>query len=101
MKLHIFKFSPRPRTAAAAMPAQVPEAVKEARRVELYALERQLFSAYAARLMGTRVEVLVERTGASPRPSFPWAFFRERHRSFNLGSARPDGGRVQESGAPP
>jgi len=64
MKLHIFKFSPRPRTAAAIMADQVPEAMKEARSAELYALEQHLFSAYVARLIGTPVSVLVERTGA-------------------------------------
>lgn len=64
IKLHIFKFSPRPRTAAAAMAGQLPEAVKEARSAELYALEQRAFAAYAENVLGTRVPVLVERTGA-------------------------------------
>jgi threonylcarbamoyladenosine tRNA methylthiotransferase MtaB len=63
-KLHIFKFSPRPHTAAAAIPGTVPDAVKDARSDALFAIERHLFRAAAAPLLGTDVSVLVERTGA-------------------------------------
>ena len=63
IKLHIFKFSPRPRTAAAAMGGQIADAVKEARSETLFALEQQLFRAYVATLIGREVSVLVERTG--------------------------------------
>jgi threonylcarbamoyladenosine tRNA methylthiotransferase MtaB len=64
LKLHIFKFSPRPRTAAASMPDHLPDAVKESRSAALFALERRLFHGHAMRLLGTTVPVLVERTGA-------------------------------------
>lgn len=37
----IFKYSPRPRTAAAALPDDVPRAVKEARHQELLALQNE------------------------------------------------------------
>lgn len=63
IKLHIFKYSPRPGTAAADLPDQVHEAVKEARRRALFALEQEIFRAYAERLVGRTVEVLVEQTG--------------------------------------
>jgi threonylcarbamoyladenosine tRNA methylthiotransferase MtaB len=63
IKLHIFPFSPRPHTVAATLPAQVPDPVKAARVHALRALERRLFAAYAAPLVGTAVPVLVERTG--------------------------------------
>ena len=64
IKLHIFKFSARPGTDAAGFPGQVGEALKEARRGELFALERQLFRRYASGCVAQRVAVLVERTGA-------------------------------------
>jgi threonylcarbamoyladenosine tRNA methylthiotransferase MtaB len=63
IKLHIFKFSPRPHTAAAAMPGAVPDAVKEGRSAALFAIERRLFAAVAASLVGSDVSVVVERTG--------------------------------------
>lgn len=63
IKLHIFKFSPRPGTAAATMTPSVSEAVKDARSQALFALERQLFQRHAARMVGVEVPVLVERSG--------------------------------------
>lgn len=63
IKLHIFKFSPRPGTAAAIMHPVVPDAVKDARSQALFALERQLFRQHAASLVGTEVSVLVEHAG--------------------------------------
>ncbi|OPZ81530.1 MAG: hypothetical protein BWY76_03003 [bacterium ADurb.Bin429] len=45
------------------MPGMVPDAVKEARGATLFALERRLFTAIAAPLVGDEVFVLVERTG--------------------------------------
>jgi len=63
IKLHIFKYSPRPSTAAASLPDQVSAVVKEERSRVLYALEQELFRRYADSLVGKTVEVLVERTG--------------------------------------
>lgn len=63
IKLHIFKFSPRPRTAAATMPDQLPDTTKEARSQALFALERTLFAAHATSLVGQTASVLVERAG--------------------------------------
>jgi threonylcarbamoyladenosine tRNA methylthiotransferase MtaB len=62
IKLHIFKFSPRPGTAAAAMKEQISDAVKDARSQALFALEHRLFQQHARQLVGTDVSVLVERT---------------------------------------
>ena len=64
IKLHIFKFSPRPRTVAATLPAQVPDMIKDARSQTLFALEQRLFRRHAAGLVGAEVSVLVERGGA-------------------------------------
>ncbi len=52
-----------PSYGSRAMGGQIPAAVKDARSAELFALERRLFSHYAARLIGTPVSVLVEQCG--------------------------------------
>jgi tRNA-2-methylthio-N6-dimethylallyladenosine synthase len=56
----VFKYSPRPRTAAARLPAQVPEPVKEARLARALALQGRLADAFRARQVGRRLAVLVE-----------------------------------------
>ncbi|HEY8371081.1 MAG TPA: tRNA (N6-isopentenyl adenosine(37)-C2)-methylthiotransferase MiaB [Thermodesulfobacteriota bacterium] len=56
----VFKYSPRPRTAAARLPDQVPEPVKEARLARALALQARLADAFRARQVGRTVEVLVE-----------------------------------------
>ncbi|HEY3417268.1 MAG TPA: tRNA (N(6)-L-threonylcarbamoyladenosine(37)-C(2))-methylthiotransferase MtaB [Armatimonadota bacterium] len=63
IKLHVFKFSPRPLTEAATLSGQLAPSVKDARSQALMALERESFQAYALRQLGTRVSVLVERRG--------------------------------------
>jgi threonylcarbamoyladenosine tRNA methylthiotransferase MtaB len=63
IKLHIFPFSPRPGTEAAAMAGHVPDAIKEERSRTLVMLERTLFQRHAQQLVGTNVSVLVEKTG--------------------------------------
>jgi tRNA-2-methylthio-N6-dimethylallyladenosine synthase len=55
-----FKYSPRPQTAAAAFPDQVPEAVKTERLARLKELLEQLSLASNRRLVGQVREVLVE-----------------------------------------
>lgn len=57
---HIFKYSRREGTKAAAMDGQVPEQIKNARSARLIALGRHKQQAYEERLMGTCVEVLME-----------------------------------------
>ncbi len=55
-----FKYSPRPQTAAAAFPDQVPESVKTERLARLKELQEQLSLASNQRLLGEVREVLVE-----------------------------------------
>jgi tRNA-2-methylthio-N6-dimethylallyladenosine synthase len=55
-----FKYSPRPQTAAAGFPDQVPEAVKTERLARLKELQEQLSLASNQRLLGEVREVLVE-----------------------------------------
>lgn len=59
-KMHIFPFSPRAGTPAAAMPDQVPAAVKAERARHLAALERTLRGRYLETLVGRSLQVLVE-----------------------------------------
>ena len=74
IKLHIFPFSPRPGTAAAAMADTVPDAVKEARARALATLERTLFQRQARQRVGADVSVLVEKTGRSGNGLTPHYF---------------------------
>ncbi len=80
-RLHVFKFSPRPGTPAAAFPEQVAGTVKEERSRALLALGEKLAAAFAAVHLGREVEVLVEEkldddycaglTGSYLRAVFP------------------------------
>src|SRR5262249_13804646 len=62
----IFKYSPRSDTRAAAMAGQVPQAVKEEWHGRLLALVNEIGARRYARLVGQKVEILVE--GPSKRP---------------------------------
>lgn len=57
---HVFKYSRRQGTKAAAMENQVPEPEKTRRSNELLALNRKKQKAYEERLIGTTQEVLME-----------------------------------------
>jgi len=59
-KLHVFRFSPRPGTPAAAMPDQVPSKVKQRRASELAEIGRRLRRQFLESLVGRDVQVLVE-----------------------------------------
>ncbi|HCT90873.1 MAG TPA: tRNA (N(6)-L-threonylcarbamoyladenosine(37)-C(2))-methylthiotransferase MtaB [Lachnospiraceae bacterium] len=59
---HIFKYSRRRGTRAAAMPGQIPEAVKTARSQVLQALCGENRANYVRRFIGRRLEVLFEET---------------------------------------
>ncbi|HSD18804.1 MAG TPA: MiaB/RimO family radical SAM methylthiotransferase [Anaeromyxobacter sp.] len=59
--LHVFPFSPRPGTEAAALPGAVPAAVARARAAELIALSERRWRGFLDGLRGREVEVVVER----------------------------------------
>jgi threonylcarbamoyladenosine tRNA methylthiotransferase MtaB len=68
-KIHIFSYSPRAGTPAAAMPNRVSPAVLAERRRRLLALEDKLARKFLHTLVGRRLDVLVE--GEAPgRPGF-------------------------------
>ncbi|WP_152046671.1 tRNA (N6-isopentenyl adenosine(37)-C2)-methylthiotransferase MiaB [Aureimonas psammosilenae] len=58
-----FKYSPRPGTPAADIDAQVPDAVATERLDRLQGLIRAQSTAFMESLVGTRMDVLVEKTG--------------------------------------
>jgi threonylcarbamoyladenosine tRNA methylthiotransferase MtaB len=58
--LHVFPFSKRPGTPAAAMPDQVPGDVSKARAARLRELGDTKLQAFAARFVGRTLEVVVE-----------------------------------------
>jgi len=62
--LHIFPYSRRPGTRAAAMPGQVPASLKRERCAKLAAMGRQKRAAYAGEFVGRNVSVLVERVNS-------------------------------------
>lgn len=64
VRLHVFPYSPRAGTAAAAMDGQLPEALRRERAAELVALGHELARAHAARLAGGIRPVLWEAPGA-------------------------------------
>lgn len=59
-EMHIFKYSVRAGTRAAAMDHQVPEPVKAARSEELLKLEGQMSEEYRKRFLGKELQVLLE-----------------------------------------
>ena len=61
--LHVFPFSKRPGTAAAAMPGHLPGTVKKARAEQLRLLGAEKLQAFAARFVGRELEVVVEGGG--------------------------------------
>ena len=58
--MHIFPYSPRPGTAAAAMPDQLPRAVREARAREAQQAAEEMRQAYLAAQLGRTLPVLFE-----------------------------------------
>jgi threonylcarbamoyladenosine tRNA methylthiotransferase MtaB len=58
--LHIFVYSPRAGTKAAALPDQVPEEIKKARSREIHELGRRMKRATLGAFVGRRLPVLVE-----------------------------------------
>lgn len=59
-RLHVFKYSPRPGTAAAEMPHQVPYAEKKRRSEAMLELARESSQRFHRRFLGQKMEVLWE-----------------------------------------
>jgi threonylcarbamoyladenosine tRNA methylthiotransferase MtaB len=61
MQLHVFRFSPRPRTAAARYPDQVPAELAQDRSRRVIELGRRLRAAFEAEFVGRRLQVIWDR----------------------------------------
>ncbi|MDE7354203.1 MAG: tRNA (N(6)-L-threonylcarbamoyladenosine(37)-C(2))-methylthiotransferase MtaB [Acetatifactor sp.] len=61
-EMHVFKYSRREGTAAAAMPGQIPEPVKTARSSELLELEKRQSAEFRKKYIGREAQVLLEET---------------------------------------
>jgi len=59
-RLHVFRYSARPGTPAAAMPAQVPEPIKQERSAEMQAIGREASQAFYFRFVNRTLTVLWE-----------------------------------------
>jgi threonylcarbamoyladenosine tRNA methylthiotransferase MtaB len=59
-KIHVFSYSPREGTPAAALPCRVPPGLVHERRERVRELERELAEKYCRGLVGRRLDVLVE-----------------------------------------
>ena len=62
-RLHVFKYSARPGTAAAEMPHQVPYAEKKRRSETMLGLARESSQRFHRKFLGRRMEVLWEKPG--------------------------------------
>ncbi len=69
-RLGVFQYSREEGSRAAALPRQVPEAVKRDRFARAMALQQQLHRKRNTGLLGRRLRVLVD--GPSPRKGFAW-----------------------------
>ena len=63
--LHVFPYSERPGTPAAAMPGKIPTHIRRARARELISLGEEKTRQFAASLIGRELEALIERIDAS------------------------------------
>lgn len=59
-QIHVFRFSPRPGTEAASLPNRVPQRIHQQWAAELAKLEKRLAEEYLEKLLGRRLQVLVE-----------------------------------------
>ncbi len=60
-RIHVFPYSPRPGTAAANMPRQVPEKIKKQRSQQMLALAEENVKKFQQEFLGRTLEVLWEK----------------------------------------
>jgi tRNA-2-methylthio-N6-dimethylallyladenosine synthase len=87
--LYIFKYSPRPRTPAAAYADSIPEEVKTERFLRLQELQDRIQRRRYERYLGRTVEVLVE--GTSSRSSSDYTGHTRCNKVVNFPIASPRG----------
>ncbi|MBN2057581.1 MAG: MiaB/RimO family radical SAM methylthiotransferase [Candidatus Saganbacteria bacterium] len=69
-RLHVFPYSKRPGTPAAAMKGQVDPKTIKARKNELLALDRQLRQKFASKFLGQELAILVEQKNVGLTDNF-------------------------------
>jgi len=75
-RLHVFKFSPRPWTPAAAMPETVAETERSSRAARTRELGGRLGAKFGASFVGKRVEVVVEPPKAGAQTGLTGEYLR-------------------------
>jgi len=75
-RLHVFKYSPRRGTPAAAFPGQVPAKEKEKRSRRLIAVGRELAADYHRKFIGKKVDVLFEEAAGDKITGFTEHYVR-------------------------
>jgi len=78
-RIHAFSYSPRPGTAAARMPEQVPGPLKRERTARLIALSEQLSLAFHRRYEGTTRPVLWETATGAETDGLCWAGYTDNY----------------------
>ncbi len=84
-RMHVFPYSEREGTAAAALPDAVPKAVRERRAGELIALGQRMQQAYMQRLVGTVQSVLFEEHDGGYTPEYVYV----RAHGGHIGTIQP------------
>ncbi|MBI4769734.1 MAG: tRNA (N(6)-L-threonylcarbamoyladenosine(37)-C(2))-methylthiotransferase MtaB [Chloroflexi bacterium] len=84
--VHVFRFSPRPGTAAARMTGQVPEAEKKRRSALVYDSVQSAALAYRGRFVGRRLPVLWEATRQAGPAGFRWSGLSDNYLRVELTS---------------
>ena len=87
LRAHIFEYSPRPGTPAAAMPDQVASRTKAERAKALAGICRRSGEAFARSQAGKTVQVLIEQTGGGGY-SGNYTFVRVPHAGADVGALR-------------
>jgi tRNA-2-methylthio-N6-dimethylallyladenosine synthase len=85
--LYIFKYSPRPKTPAAAYPDSISEEVKTERFMELNEFQKRIQKRRYSRYLGRTVEVLVE--GISARSDVDLVGHTRSHKVVNFPNLGP------------
>ncbi|WP_374685862.1 MiaB/RimO family radical SAM methylthiotransferase, partial [Promineifilum sp.] len=78
-RLHVFPYSPRPGTAAARLPGQVPGPVKKERARQLIALGERLGAAFHARYDGATRPVLWEQAVGAEPEGLRWVGYTDNY----------------------
>ncbi len=92
-RLHVFRFSPRPKTRAASLPNQVDPRIAHRRSETLRELSKALASSFAERFVGRYLEVLFETCSMKDGQSY-WSGLSDNYLRVMVPSSTPLGNRI-------